>query len=165
MVMEPPFAASSTLIILAPVFVAAGNYLLIGRLIRAVLPASHHRIFLIPARFITRTFVGFDILSFLIQASGSGIASSGNWAGNEATIGTNVLIGGLSTQVATFAWFLCIVVRFWWCTKGDVGVKHEAPKGWERVLQAIWISSSLILVCEYGGRLGDLISQGSDCQL
>ncbi|KAF2117571.1 RTA1 like protein-domain-containing protein [Lophiotrema nucula] len=140
----PPYAVSSTLIIIAPVFIAAGNYLLIGRLIRAVLEADKHRVFGIPARLITKTFVGFDILSFLIQASGSGIASSGNWAGNEAKIGTNVLIGGLGTQVATFVWFLAIVMRFWQHTKKDV--RGDAPADWFRVLQAIWVSSCLILV-------------------
>ncbi|KAF2467091.1 RTA1-domain-containing protein [Lindgomyces ingoldianus] len=140
----PPYAISSTLIIIAPVFVAAGNYLLIGRLIRAVLHPSHHRIFGIPAHLITKTFVGCDILSFLIQASGSGIASSGSWEGNTAKIGTNVLIGGLSTQVATFVWFLAIVMRFWSHTHAEV--KPDAPRGWFRVLQAIWISSCLILV-------------------
>ncbi|KAF2178137.1 RTA1 like protein [Zopfia rhizophila CBS 207.26] len=142
----PPYAVSSTLIIIAPVFVAAGNYLLIGRLIRAVLHSSRHRIFGIPARFITKTFVGFDILSFLIQASGSSIASSGEWKGNEAEIGTNVLIGGLGLQVATFVWFLSIVMRFWMITRDGIEVKSDAPRGWFRVLQAIWVSSALILV-------------------
>ncbi|KAF2273213.1 RTA1-domain-containing protein [Westerdykella ornata] len=140
----PSYAVSSTLIIIAPVFVAAGNYLLIGRLIRAVLPPTRHRIFFIPARFITKAFVLFDILTFLIQASGSAIASSGNWEGDQAATGTNVLIGGLSLQVATFAWFLSIVTRFWWFTRREV--KDGAPVGWARVLQAIWVSSLLILV-------------------
>lgn len=144
LVAKPSYAVSSTLIIIAPVFVAAGNYLLIGRLIRAVLPPSRHRIFLIPAHLITRTFVGCDILSFLIQASGSGIASSTSWEGNNAKIGTDVLVGGLSTQVATFVWFLCIVGRFWWVAKTET--REGAPRGWRRVLQAIWVSSSLILV-------------------
>lgn len=141
---KPPFAVSSTLIIIAPVFVAAGNYLLIGRLIRAVLSSANHRIFGIPAQLITNVFVSCDILSFLVQASGSGIASSGSWEGNEAKIGTNVLIGGLSTQVATFLWFLAIVFRFWQHTKSEV--RCDAPPGWSRVLQAIWLSSALILV-------------------
>lgn len=145
-VFKPPYAISATLIIIAPVFVAAGNYLLIGRLIRAVLDPSCHRIFGITARFITRTFVTFDVLSFLIQAAGTSIASSGNWEGNEAKIGTYVLIGGLSTQVATFVWFLAIVSRFWWQTGKEENVKRDAPMNWKRVLQAILISSALILV-------------------
>jgi hypothetical protein len=143
---KPPYAVSATLIIIAPVFVAAGNYLLIGRLIRTVLEPSCHRVFGIPARFITRAFVTFDILSFLIQAAGTSIASSGNWEGDEAKIGTNVLIGGLSTQVATFVWFLGIVLRFWWQANQGGNIKRDAPKHWKRVLQAIIISSGLILV-------------------
>lgn len=97
----------------------------------------------------------FDILAFLIQASGSSIAASGNWTGDQATVGTNVLIGGLSLQVATFAWFLSIMIRFWWCTAMEV--KEGAPVGWFKVLQAIWVSSSLILV----GFIVSLVIQGN----
>lgn len=110
-----------------------------------MLPPTRHRIFFIPAHLITRTFVGFDILSFLIQASGTSIASSGNWEGSEAKVGTNVLIGGLGLQVATFVWFLAIVARFWGVTRHVV--REGAPSGWARVLQAIMASSLLILVC------------------
>ncbi|OCL14872.1 RTA1 like protein [Glonium stellatum] len=144
----PPYAISSTLIILAPIFVAAGNYLLIGRLIRAVLDRNQHRILGVKAECITRIFVGCDIVSFLIQASGSGIASSGNWEGNNAKIGTNVLIVGLSTQVLTFVFFLVIVWAFGKNTKHYT--KPDALKGWRKVLHGICISSALILIrCVY----------------
>jgi len=141
----PPYAISSTLIILAPIFVAAGNYLLIGRLIRAVLDQNQHRILGIRAERITRTFVGCDIASFLIQASGSGIASSGNWQDNNAKIGTDVLIAGLCTQVLTFVFFLVIIWAFGKSAKQYT--KPDAPKGWRKVLHVIYISSALILVC------------------
>nr|CEG05660.1 unnamed protein product [Fusarium clavum] len=39
-----------TYTVLAPVLIAAGNYLLISRLILAVLPSSRHRILKIPGR-------------------------------------------------------------------------------------------------------------------
>ncbi|KAF2018148.1 RTA1 like protein [Aaosphaeria arxii CBS 175.79] len=140
----PAYAVSSSLIVIAPVFVAAGNYLLIGRLIRAVLPTSRHRIFLIPARFITRTFVILDILAFNVQVSGTSLASSVNWVGDLAETGTNIIIGGLALQVATFCWFLCIAIRFWWCARREIA--DDAPAGWIKVMQAIWISSSLVLL-------------------
>jgi len=60
-------------------------------------------------------------------------------------VGTNVLIGGLGLQVATFVWFLAIVARFWGVTRHVV--RDGAPSGWPRVLQAIMASSVLILVC------------------
>jgi len=114
--------------------------------------SSAQRIFGLRAQHITRIFVGCDILSCLIQAGGSGIASSGNWTGNSAKVGTNVLIAGLSTQVATFVWFLAIVWRFSMKTRGK-GVEvlaADAPVGWREVLHAIYASSALILVrCVY----------------
>ncbi|KAF1812327.1 RTA1-domain-containing protein [Eremomyces bilateralis CBS 781.70] len=139
-----PFAIQSTFIVIAPVFIAAGNYLLIGRLIRAVLPPTHHRIFRVPARLLTRIFVAFDVLSCLIQASGSGIASSNDWEGSTVETGTNVLIGGLSLQVATFTVYMCIFSRFHWlANRMEV---EDTPAGWRKVILAVYVSSSLILV-------------------
>jgi hypothetical protein len=97
-----------------------------------VLPPTHHRILFVPAHLITRVFVGFDILLFLVQVSGTSIAAGSEWQGNHAKIGTNILIGGLGLQVTVFTWFLAIVVRFWVCT--TKGVKEDAPAGWIKVL-------------------------------
>jgi hypothetical protein len=44
-VRQTPYVVTLSLVVLAPVFIAAGNYLLIGRLIQAVLPQHQHRIF------------------------------------------------------------------------------------------------------------------------
>ncbi len=131
-------------IVLAPVFVAAGNYLLIGRLIRCVLPPSAHSIFGIPARLITRVFVGCDIISFLVQAAGSGAASSDNWTGPNQKTGVDSLIGGLSMQVLTFAVFLCVFARFH--TLANRLEVPEAPKGWRKVVTAVYVSSFLVMV-------------------
>lgn len=138
---QPPYALSATLIILAPIFIAAGNYLLLGRLIRTTLPTPHHRLLRVPAHRITRLFVCCDILTFLVQASGSGIA--GDWTGSKAKTGANVIIGGLGLQVATFSWFLCVLGRFWQVVRreGDGG-----KEGWRKVFGAVCVSSVLILV-------------------
>lgn len=132
---------------LAPVFVAAGNYLLIGRLIRAVLAASTgHRVFGVHGRLITRIFVICDIISFLVQCSGSAVASSTEWVGKQADIGVKILIGGLGLQAVAFSFFLAIFSRFYYLAKKG-RVAEDAPRGWERVVVAVYISSLLILVC------------------
>ncbi|KAF2099714.1 RTA1-domain-containing protein [Rhizodiscina lignyota] len=141
----PPYAVSQTLIILAPIFVAAGNYLLIGRLIRAALDASHQRILRIQPHRITKIFVGCDIMSFLIQASGSGIAASVNWVGSTADIGQDVLLAGLGTQVATFVFFIAILVIFILRVKRE-GERADSPDGWRKVLYSVCISSALVLI-------------------
>ena len=61
-------------------------------------------------------------------------------------IGTDVLIVGLATQVLTFAFFLGIVGRFHILARGRDGVRSDAGEGWKRVLRAVYISSTLIIV-------------------
>ncbi|RBR24086.1 uncharacterized protein FIESC28_03199 [Fusarium coffeatum] len=138
-----PFVMTLTYTVLAPVLIAAGNYLLISRLILAVLPLSRHRILKIPGRRLTPIFVGCDIVAFLVQGSGSGIASSDNWKGEMERIGVKVLIAGLSFQLVAFTLFLCVFRRFH-VLAGRMAV-DSAPKGWQKVVLAVYISSILIM--------------------
>lgn len=141
-------AASLTLVVLAPVLVAAGNYLLIGRLIRAVLPPSTgHRVFGLPARLLTRVFVSSDVLTFFVQAAGSGVASSVEWVGPTADVGVKILIGGLALQAVMFIFFLSIFSRFVYLAKRKGLAVGDAPRGWEKVVVAVYVSSAMILVC------------------
>ncbi|KAK3349348.1 RTA1 like protein-domain-containing protein [Lasiosphaeria hispida] len=142
------FASTLSLIVLAPVLVAAGNYLLIGRLIRVTLPADNHRVFGVHGRLLTRIFVGFDIVSFLVQGSGSSVASSVEWVGSTADVGVKILIAGLGLQAVAFLFFMAIFARFHFLARrAAVG---EAPVGWERVVVAVYVSSVLILIrCIY----------------
>lgn len=139
---------SLVLVVLAPVFIAAGNYLLIGRLIRAVLPPTHHKIFGVPARFLTPFFVTCDVLAFLVQGGGSGLASSDNWTGPNKDAGEKVLIAGLAFQFVAFSAYLCIFVRFH--RLGKVVEVETAPGGWRNVVRAVYVSSSLIMVSDSG---------------
>jgi hypothetical protein len=77
----PLYATSASYIVVAPIFVCATLYLLLTHLIRTTLPEHNQRIFGVPARWLGRTFIFSDVSSFLMQASGSGVASSGNWEG------------------------------------------------------------------------------------
>ncbi|CZR62608.1 related to Rtm1p [Phialocephala subalpina] len=141
----PPYAVQSSFIIIAPLFIGAGNYLLISRLCLKVLPSEITHIHRIPVRILTRIFVLCDIVSFLIQVSGTGIASSQNWDGQTLKIGEDILIAGLAIQVATFGFFLAIVGRFHLLTRAG-GVRNDAGEGWRLVLKAVYISSILIII-------------------
>lgn len=133
-----------TLTVLAPVFVAAGNYMLISRLILAVLPPSRHRVLRISGRRLTPIFVVCDIIAFSIQGNGSGVASGGNWMGEKAEVGTNILIAGLAFQFVAFALFLCVFGRFHYLAHKDAA--ENAPAGWRKVALAVYVSSILIMV-------------------
>ncbi|KAK2827864.1 hypothetical protein FQN49_007267 [Arthroderma sp. PD_2] len=144
------YAVSSSLIVIAPVLVCASLYLLVGRLIRAGLPPSdkQQRILGINPWWLPRIFVTSDILSFLTQASGSGIASSGGWEGNSKTTGENVLKGGLALQLITFSLFLALVARFH--SRAKAVSKNGIDSGLFKVLLGIYISGFFIEVrCIY----------------
>ncbi len=118
--------------------------MLISRLILAVLPTSHHRVLRIPGRRLTPIFVCCDIIAFLVQGGGSGIASSNNWQGNEERVGRNVLVGGLAFQFIAFSLFLCVFGRFHVLAK--CYAMPNAPVGWEKLTYAVYTSSALIMV-------------------
>lgn len=79
----PLYAVSQSLIVIAPVLVCASLYMLIGRLIRAGIPAEgkQQRILGASPRWLPRAFVTSDIVSLMTQANGSGVAASNNWEG------------------------------------------------------------------------------------
>jgi hypothetical protein len=140
------YALSQSLIVLAPLLIAAGNYLLLGRLILAVLPNDNQKLFGIPPTKITKIFVGIDIVSFIIQASGAGIASSNSWEGSTKEVGVNVLIAGLATQLATVTVFLFLLWIFSQRAYFGPHKREDAFPGWERAFEAAAISTTLITV-------------------
>lgn len=145
---QAPFALTLSLVVLAPIFVAAGNYMLISRLILAVLPHHRHRILRIPGRRLTPIFVTYDVLAALVQASGAGIAASDDYQGSSERIGRWILVGGLLFQLAFFSFFLAVFGRFHFLTKHHVNL--SAPDGWRKIREAVYISSILIMVSGRG---------------
>lgn len=99
---------------LAPLFIAAGNYMVISRLICGSNggEASQQRILLIPAKRITPIFVTCDVVTILIQVSGTSISAGANWKGKTATTGSDILLAGLAIQTATVAFFVSIALKF-----------------------------------------------------
>ncbi|KIW23461.1 uncharacterized protein PV07_11655 [Cladophialophora immunda] len=157
----PLYAVSASYIVISPIFVCATLYLLLTRLIRTTLPAADHNdnnnqqvFFRIPPRWLGRIFITSDIFSFLTQCSGSGIASSGNWEGDLKTVGTNVLLVGLSLQLATFSVFLVVLGKYVKRVSRDkdAGLNPRVRK----VVWAVWIAGfwvqvrSVYRVVEFG---------------
>lgn len=140
------YATSQSLIVIAPLLVAAGNYLMLGRLMLAVLPVNDNKIFGLKPTMVTAIFVGIDVVSILIQASGSGIASSNDWEGSEKEIGVDVLIAGLAIQVATVIIFLIMCWKFSDRAYFGRGMREDAPDLADRAFKAVCISTTLIAI-------------------
>ncbi|KAL2223147.1 RTA1 like protein-domain-containing protein [Thermoascus aurantiacus ATCC 26904] len=141
------YSVSSSLIVVAPVFVCASLYLLVGRLIRFQPSGADSRrrkgVLCISPRWLPRIFVTSDVLSFLTQGSGIGLAAAGNWEGIEKDIGFGILITGLVLQLVTFVLFLAIVLLFHLQAKS---VGDGIDRGHRMVLMGIYISGFFIIV-------------------
>jgi hypothetical protein len=137
----PLYAISASYIVISPIFVCATLYLLLTRLIAAS-KARQSVLLGVSTRWLGRGFIVSDVCSFLTQCSGSGIASSGNWEGNLKTVGTDVLLVGLSLQLATFSVFLVVLWRF------GVRARDSGGLGWpeKKVIRATWIAGVLVQV-------------------
>ncbi len=88
----------------------AVDYIILGRLSAHLDGHRHLKPF--SPRFLTRIFVGSDIVTFCIQAAGGGLSTSQNPASRKA--GGNIFLAGLALQLVSFAGFTGLYVAFGW---------------------------------------------------
>jgi len=138
------YAASASLIVISPIFVCATLYLLLARLIQLYLPARHQTFFHVSPRLLGKLFITSDVISFMTQGSGSGIAASGNWQGNSRTVGVDVLLVGLALQLATFTFFLVVTWRF--VCRVRVTAKPVFNTNLTKVMTGVWIAAFFVEV-------------------
>ncbi|KAG8701333.1 hypothetical protein FRC09_005428 [Ceratobasidium sp. 395] len=115
---EWPSIISQILIIVAPAFLAANEYMIFGRIMAYV--GSEHG--LIRPTIITKLFVGVDVLTIFTQAAGGSMMNGDNMS--SLRIGRLILIGGLAAQVGTFAFFMVLAITFDVRTRRLLGSEH-----------------------------------------
>ncbi|KAK7424071.1 phospholipid-translocating ATPase rsb1 [Neonectria punicea] len=96
---------------IGPVFIAAAIYLTLGRIV----VVHGEAISRIKPRSYTTFFLGCDIVSLIVQAVGGGIAASTPLTDPYMIdVGTNILVAGLSIQVACLFAFSACSLEFLW---------------------------------------------------
>ena len=129
------FASQQSLIVISPVCIAASQYMILGKIIEYVdataSPVSH--------TIIARVFVCSDILSFVIQAAGSGLLVS---SPADYLLGTNILIGGLVIQVVSFSAYLIIAAIFY----SRASKSNNSGILWKRLFVALYIAGIMVLI-------------------
>ncbi|CED85557.1 RTA-like protein [Phaffia rhodozyma] len=105
--------------VLSPCAFLATDYVLLGRLVRHLGMGKH---LLIKAQKTTIIFVGSDVLTFLVQAGGGGLASSKS--SSTSNIGSKVFLVGIILQMISFILFTFLALDF-----GFKIYKHE-PQLW-----------------------------------
>ncbi|KAL7411852.1 RTA1 like protein-domain-containing protein [Mrakia frigida] len=129
--------ASMLLIILAPNFLAATDYILMARLMLFVAP----ELSVISPKWIGTIFIACDLLALALQGAGGGSLGSVRTPAslNRAKA---ILISGLVFQLITFGLFAVVILVFWQrCKRAGV------PKGpWVKLMAALAASAILILI-------------------
>ncbi|KAF8860528.1 putative RTA1 domain protein [Acephala macrosclerotiorum] len=92
---------------ISPAFLSAAIYLCLARIV--VVYGEHLSRF--KPRTYTLIFCGCDIFSLVLQAAGGGIAS-GAMTPSQDQLGINVMLAGLSVQVASLFLFACMCAEF-----------------------------------------------------
>lgn len=115
------YGAQMALLTFAPAFFMAGIYFQLSIFTRVY----GRQYTLLGPRMTTRLFIGIDILSILIQCSGGGLAASATSGDGDgsATMGTNIMVGGLVVQVVGTTGFIVALLYFY--VKGYKGGLHE----------------------------------------
>lgn len=103
------FTIQQLLIILAPLWINAFVYMVLGRMVHFFLASD--RVFGLRARRITLIFVLFDITAFLIQATG-GMMLNSSYPESTQRIGMHTYMSGVGVQILFISIFLTLAVQF-----------------------------------------------------
>ena len=135
------FLMQTTTLVIAPVFVAAAIYFILGHIIRL---GNKIQTSPLKPRFYLVIFCICDIIALLVQAGGAGIAANEFNKPNHGDTkkGTNTVVGGIIFQLLSMSVFVIIMLIFITRTNKSGTPFSSAEK---RVFVAIAIS----LICLY----------------
>ncbi|KAG9048034.1 hypothetical protein FS837_000922 [Tulasnella sp. UAMH 9824] len=136
--------ASQTSLIVAPAFLAAQDYMIIGRVMAYV--GSQYGI--IDHNKITKIFVGADVLAIITQSGGGAMLAGAQGNINQMKNAKNILLGGLALQVITFAFFAFVAISYDWRSSRAPELKPYASEmqKMRKLWYAFYLSAILITV-------------------
>ncbi|VUC33688.1 unnamed protein product [Clonostachys rosea] len=137
------FILQTLAILVAPALLAASIYMVLGRLVILVRAEAY-----LPVRpsWLTKIFVGGDILSFIIQIAGS-IMMSSNFSLAKA-----IILVGLAIQLIFFGLFVFSAALFYQrLDKNPTPTAYRldacsSKRGWRGVMHVLFLTSVLIFV-------------------
>ena len=138
-----PYIMQSLLILLAPALFAASIYMVLGRIIRITDGEASS---IIRSTWLTKIFVGGDVLSFLAQSSGGGLLAKAKDA-DAVKMGENIIIGGLGIQIVFFGFFaICACIFHYRVRVCPTTISTTISVPWERQLYVLYAASAFIMI-------------------
>jgi hypothetical protein len=114
---------------------------------RIILASGHTKACIIRPTWLTKIFLGGDILCFLVQAAGASMLVKADASQSTRDLGKYVVLVGLIIQVLVFGFFLIVAALFHLRakrveeTKGQLRMFH-----WQKHLFTLYAASGLITV-------------------
>ncbi|KAK6203373.1 RTA1 like protein-domain-containing protein [Scheffersomyces amazonensis] len=139
------YIMQSTCILLAPTLFAATIYMSFGELVKTLRVDEKS---LIKPKYLTKTFVTGDVLSFLLQGSGGGLYASGS-----SSTGRILILAGLFVQIVFFVLFCIVEIVFYYRVEKHPNnistVTRQLPsklRNWRTYSGMLFLVSILILI-------------------
>jgi len=137
-----PVLVSQVGLIVAPAFLAAQEYMIVGRIMAFV--GSEYGI--VRHTKITKIFVASDLFSILTQGGGGAILSGAQGKVSQMQLAKKILIIGLVLQIISFFIFLIIAIAYDWKTTHEPALQRhaDAMKRLRKLWLAFYVSGTLI---------------------
>ncbi|KAI0851876.1 RTA1-domain-containing protein [Daldinia vernicosa] len=136
-----PYIIQSCLILIGPTLMAASIYMILGRIVELTDGESY---VLIRRRWLTKVFVGGDVISLFFQSSGGGLMVIG---GTTSTIGKYLIIIGLFVQLAFFGAFVVLAGVFHHrMSKAPTSQASLPQVRWQHYLVTLYVTGVMIWV-------------------
>ena len=133
----------SLLILLAPALFAASIYMVLGRIIRITDGEASS---VIRSKWLTKIFVGGDVLSFLAQSAGGGLLAKAKDK-DDSKMGEYIIIAGLGIQIAFFGFFsICACIFHYRIRACPTTASSTLTVPWRRQLFVLYFASILIMI-------------------
>ncbi|TVY84947.1 Uncharacterized protein LSUE1_G002740 [Lachnellula suecica] len=126
-----------TTLIIAPVFVTAAIYVLLGLLIMLLGREAS----ILSPRMYNIVFVTCDVISLVLQAIGGAMASQASGQRKDPTPGTNVMLGGVVFQLISMTLFAGLAIDF---TRRLT--RMSVPSGHFMVIGAMFVSLTAVYI-------------------
>lgn len=134
-----PYSIQNVFLLLGPTLFAASIYMVLGRIIRSV-HAEKYSLFRM--NWLTKVFVMGDVLSFLVQGGAAGLMASGN----NARLGSNIVVVGLVIQLVMLCLFITTSMVFQIrMARLPTAESFDDRIRWKRHLYVLYAASLLVL--------------------
>ncbi|RDB26463.1 Uncharacterized protein C17G6.02c [Hypsizygus marmoreus] len=105
---DTPFTIQITATIIGPTPLLAANFVILGKIIEHLGPAYSR----LSPKWYAIVFCTGDVVSLVIQAIGGGIASSASENNEDPTLGGNIILAGISIQMAMISLYALCAIEF-----------------------------------------------------